>query len=104
TNLPVAGAGFPSVRWDLKADTPAAGARALPDGGIVFGVPITALVPLPGKAIAVLPGRATVKPNPFTTPTGRPVGSLADGIDRNLNPGYPFWIAGMEQPAGPRPP
>ena len=102
TRLQVSGAAFHTVRWGLKDGTPAAGARALPDGEIVFGVPITALVPLPGKAMAVTPGRVTVKPNPFTTPTGRPVGSLADVIDRNINPGYPFWIAGIEHIVGQR--
>ncbi|HZN99973.1 MAG TPA: hypothetical protein VFB93_02135, partial [Burkholderiales bacterium] len=104
TKLHVSGAGFHSVRWGLKDGTPAAGARALPDGEIVFGTPITALVPLPGKAMAVMPGQVTVKPNPFTTPTGRPVGSLANVIDRTRNPGYPFWIAGIEDIVGQRPP
>ena len=63
-----------------------------------------AIIPLPGKAMAVVPGRVTVKANPFTTPTGRPVGSLSNIIDRNINPGYPFWIAGMEHTVGQRPP
>jgi manganese oxidase len=104
TKLHVSGAAFHNVRWGLKDGTPALGARALPDGEIVFGAPTPAVVPLPGKAMAVLPGRVTVKPNPFTTPTGRPVGSLANVIDRNINPGFPFWIAGMEHTVGQRPP
>jgi hypothetical protein len=32
------------------------------------------------------------------------VGSLANVIDRNINPGYPFWIAGMEHTVGQRVP
>src|SRR5262245_46068255 len=96
--------GFHTTRWGLKDGTPRAGARALPDGEVVFGAPMQAIIPLPGKAMAVMPGRVTVKPNPFTTPTGRPVGSLANVIDRNINPGYPFWIAGIEHTVGQRPP
>jgi len=104
TKLQVSGTGFHTTRWALKDGTPAAGARALPDGEVVVGAPMQAIVPLPGKAMAVIPGRVTVKANPFTTPTGRPVGSLADVIDRNINPGYPFWIAGIEHIVGQRPP
>ncbi len=95
---------FHTTRWALKDGTPQAGARALPDGEVVFGAALQAIIPLPGKAMAVAPGRVTVKANPFTTPTGRPVGSLANVIDRNINPGYPFWIAGMEHTVGQRPP
>ena len=43
-------------------DVPAARARALPDGEIVAGTPIPAVVPLPGKALAVIPGKVTVVP------------------------------------------
>ena len=49
TKLQVSGAGFHGTRWALKDGTPAAGARALPDGEIVFGTPIPALVPLPAR-------------------------------------------------------
>jgi len=102
TKLQVSGTAFHSVPFALKDGTPAAGSRALPDGEIVFGVAIPALVPLPGKAIAPIPGRVTVKPNPFTVAGGRPTGSLANVIDRNINPGYPFWLAGMEHTVGQR--
>jgi hypothetical protein len=104
TKLQVSGAAFHTTRWALKDGTPAVGARALPDGEVVFGAPMQAIIPLPGKAMAVAPGRVTVKANPFTTPTGRPVGSLANVIDRNINPGYPFWIASIEHTVGQRPP
>jgi manganese oxidase len=109
--------------------TPAQGARALPDGEILAGTPIPAVVPLPGKAMAPMPvDGVTVKPNPSTVcldpaaglvakqagvcPVGtqeRSTGSLADvprvphpefGLE---NPGYPFWIAGMEHTVGQRP-
>ena len=32
-----------------------------------------------------------------------PVGSNARVIDRERNPGYPFWVAGMEHAVGQRP-
>jgi hypothetical protein len=64
TRLAASGTGYHTVRWATGNTTPAAGARAYPDGEIVFGAPIPALVPLPGKAIAPMPGRVTVRPNP----------------------------------------
>ncbi len=109
--------------------TPAAGARALPDGEIIAGTPIPAVVPLPGKAMPPMPAPVTVKANTNTVcldplaglvakvggacPAGtdeRATGSLADvtripdaefGLQ---NPGYPFWIAGIEHTVGQRPP
>jgi hypothetical protein len=101
----------------LGDGTPAVGARALPDGEIVVGAPTPAIVPLPGKPMAPMPAAGvTVKPNPNTVvqidPTNpaviidpaRPVGSLSVVPDRTKNPGYPFWIAGMEHTIGNRPP
>ncbi len=35
---------------------PAAGVRAYPDGEIATGTPIPAVVPLPAKPMAVMPG------------------------------------------------
>jgi hypothetical protein len=118
----------------LGDGTPAAGARALPDGEVVAGVPIPAVVPLPGKPMAPMPGAVTVMPkgltttasvfNPTTvdldpaTPGNQvPVGSVAY-VDRSIalggdgqvgggddvNPGFPFWIAGIEDIVGQRPP
>jgi len=125
--------GFHTAQWGLKDGTPAIGARALPDGEIVSGTPIPAVVPLPGKPMAPMPdARVTVKPNPNTTtasdfnPTPAsadlnveetgiqvPVGSLADlgglrNADGSLksdakNPGFPFWVAGIEHIVGQRP-
>ena len=106
--------------------------RALPDGEIVAGAPTPSVVPLPGRAIAPMPGNDVgivanhnvVKvcadssginqelPNPDgscpseSAPSlDRPVGSLSQVTgDRSKNPGYPFWIAGMEHTVGNRPP
>jgi hypothetical protein len=113
---------FHTTPYALGIGKPAAGARALPDGEIVAGTPIPALVPLPKKPLAPMPAPGvTVKANPNTTiasdfhgatpATTVPVGSLAsiprnpDGsLNIDKNPGYPFWIAGMEDIVGQRPP
>jgi len=99
-------------------------ARALPDGEIIAGAPIPALVPLPGKAMPPIPGEVNVVPNERYTTTAStfssiaasedrdlglagiqvPVGSIADVVQRDVNPGYPFWIAGIEDTVGQRPP
>ena len=55
TKLAVSGNGFHTVAFALKDGTPAAGARALPDGELVVGTPIPAVVPLPGKGLAPMP-------------------------------------------------
>jgi len=103
--------------------------RALPDGEIVAGAPTPSVIPLPGRAMAPMPAAGvgirandnTVQvcadvddnqelPNPDgTCPTidstiARPIGSLSVVQNRTQNPGYPFWIAGMEQTIGNRPP
>ena len=57
---------------------PVAGARALPDGEIVAGTPIPAVVPLPTYALA---------PNPTAN-----------------RPGYPFYIPGVAGHRPPKPP
>ncbi|MBE0606867.1 MAG: hypothetical protein IH610_11330, partial [Deltaproteobacteria bacterium] len=78
--------------------------RSYPDGEIVSGTPIPAVVPLPGKALPLMPGDVAVVPNPVMVPgTTRPVGSLAKVVDRTVNPGFPFWIAGIEDTVGQRP-
>jgi hypothetical protein len=115
----------------LGDGTPAAGARALPDGEIVAGTPIAGLVPLPGKPMPPMPvAGVTVKDNPNQVCVGpaptfglaapvagvcpvgtafRNTGSLsdvprvADAAFGLQNPGYPFWIAGMEHSVGQRP-
>ena len=58
---------------------PVPGTRALPDGEIAAGTPIPALVPLPGYAMAPLPGT-------------------------DDNPGFPFFIAGEKGHRSPKPP
>ena len=66
----------------LDADgIPVPGARALPDGEIVAGTPIPAVVPIPGQALPPMPA--------------------AEGAG---NPGYPFFIPGIAGHRPPRPP
>ncbi|MBL0393011.1 hypothetical protein JJ685_17870 [Ramlibacter monticola] len=105
TRLAASGTGYHTTVWALGNTTPAAGARAYPDGEIVAGTPIPALVPLPGKGLAPMPAQVTVVTNPLaSTFNGKPLGSLAKVVDRSKNPGYPFWVAGMEDTIGHRPP
>ena len=122
---------FHSVPFALENGTPllldastGRRARALPDGEIMAGAPIPALIPLPGKAMPPIPGEVNVVPNERFTTTASifspiaasedrdsttpgiqvPVGSIADVVQRDVNPGYPFWIAGIEDTMGQRPP
>ncbi len=97
----------------LTPAAPGARVRSLPDGEVVVGAPIPAIVPLPGKPMAPLPGEVQTVPNPLQAVAGAgnanaglpvPVGSLTSVVERNVNPGYPFWIAGIEDIVGQRPP
>ncbi|HEX2645449.1 MAG TPA: copper oxidase [Thermoanaerobaculia bacterium] len=72
------------------AGRPVGGAnRALPDGEIASGTPIPAIVPLPGRPMAPMPGASVAIVN------GQPQVSGAG------NPGYPFYVPAV---AGHRPP
>ncbi|MGY2258741.1 manganese-oxidizing multicopper oxidase MnxG [Pseudomonas sp. SDO55104_S430] len=119
---------FHAQPFALRSGLPAAGARALPDGEIVAGTPIPAIVPLPGKALPPMPGKVVVIPklsgetltaehepgdDSEAPPAPKVVGSLAlvdrSEANRNAdgslkNPGYPFWIGGIESTVGQRPP
>jgi len=119
TRLQVSGASFHNVPFDLFNGTPAlhplagkkllpAGARvrALPDGEILEGTPIPALVPLPGKAMPLMPGDVAIvqknaNPGVDDDPNKRGIQELMESsqayvVDRTKNPGYPFWIAGVD--------
>jgi len=120
--------GFHAVPWALENGTPMLAAtagltpaadgarvRAIPDGEVAVGAPIAALVPLPGKAMAPMPGEVQIVPNVLMTAAGMgnaagagamvPVGSLARVVrPLTVNPGYPFWVAGIEDVVGQRPP
>ena len=51
---------------------PAPGSRALPDGEIAAGTPIPALVPLPGLAMAPVPGDRKLSANRMGRSSGWP--------------------------------
>lgn len=125
-------AGYHRDPFALERGKPAAGARALPDGEIVSGTPIPAVVPLPGKALPPMPGRvfiAAVDKNnsgvpqssqavidrsdtdPSLIDTRAVLASLNPADPANQlnptglkNPGYPFWIGGIEGAVGQRAP
>ncbi|MBI5342004.1 MAG: hypothetical protein HZB63_01525 [Deltaproteobacteria bacterium] len=118
TRLAVTGEDFhttPFALWDgTPALHPSAGAtlpagsrvRALPDGEILDGTPIPALVPLPGKALPLMPADVAivqknanpgVDEDPFTPGVQEFVdSSQAYVVERDKNPGFPFWIAGVD--------
>lgn len=124
--------GFHRNPFALERGRPAPGARALPDGEIVAGTPIPAIVPLPGKPLPPMPGRvyvAAVDKNndgtpessqavidrsdtdPFLIDTRTVLASLNPADPANQlnptglrNPGYPFWIGGIEGAVGQRAP
>jgi manganese oxidase len=71
----------------------AANTRALPDGEIARGTPIPAVVPLPGKPMAPLPGAAVT-----ISTAGQAV------VTGSGNPGFPFFIPGKAGHRPPKPP
>ncbi len=109
TKLQVSGNGFHTVPFALKDGTPAAGARALPDGELTVGVPIPAVVPLPGKGLAPMPAagvtvmavdRNGAAPGGTSSVAKLDYAAIAGadgkfGTADDVNPGYPFWIAGI---------
>ncbi|MBI5445163.1 MAG: copper oxidase, partial [Deltaproteobacteria bacterium] len=76
---------------DPATGKPVPGARALPDAEILAGTPIPALVPIPDLPMAPMPGAVHID-----NTTGQIVFD-----EPNVNPGFPFFIAGK---AGHRPP
>jgi hypothetical protein len=105
-------AGFHTTPFALRSGQPAAGSRAHPDGELPDGVPIPAIVPLPGKPMPPMPGKVSlvaVDRGDFGLATGRrPPNALGQGPDSSQavidptdlaagkNPGFPFWVAGNE--------
>ena len=95
--------------FELMSGKPSKTARALPDGEIIAGTPIPAIVPLPGKGMAPMPLNVSVKPRigldgkahgsvavVLDTPAENNEGNKQTEKNKTLpNPGYPFWIAGV---------
>lgn len=79
---------------ELDADgKPATNSRALPDGEIVAGTPIPAVVPLPTVAMAPDPSDVWIEDGQVTFPN-----------NVTSNPGYPFFIPGIAGERAPHPP
>jgi hypothetical protein len=108
TRLAASGSGFHTAPFALKDGTPAPGARALPDGEIIAGVPMPAVIPLPGKGLAPMPAAGTTVVGVDRNSDGKPDASSAKvdfakiagpdgrhGTADDVNPGYPFWVAGV---------
>ena len=89
-------------------------ARALPDGEIVYGTPIPAVVPLPTLPMAPLPAKVVLRDNGTSISVCR---TLAGGTTECIsnreagnptgtwkNPGYPFFIPGLGGQRAPHPP
>jgi len=111
TRLQVTGTGtgaFHTVPFALKSGKPAAGARAQPDGEVIAGAPIPAVVPLPGKALAPMPAAGVTVVAVDRNGDGIPESSQGKlnyaaiagpdgkfGTADDKNPGFPFWIAGV---------
>ena len=105
--------GFHKEPFGLKFGKPHTTARALPDGEIIAGTPIPAIVPLPGKGMAPMPLKVTVTPKEIEAITRNENDDVVSVQKKNNgsvavvdipadaqksghfpNPGYPFWIAG----------
>ena len=107
--------GTPLLKGDQwpKVDVNANGGwvRALPDGEIVTGTPIPAIVPVPTIAMAPKPARVKLvdakapsasDPNQMPMPIVGQVAVVDDAdLDKKLNPGFPLLLPGV---AGQRPP
>lgn len=76
------------------------GTRKLPDGEIVAGTPIPAVVPLPGIPMAPMPGAVVTIVPADANGDGMPDSSTVQ-VSGPGNPGFPFFIPGV---AGHRPP
>ncbi|MFQ5433327.1 MAG: Ig-like domain-containing protein [Anaerolineae bacterium] len=97
---------------ELDSDgRPLPGSRALPDGEIPSGTPIPALIPLPGSAMPLMPGDATVTATDANNDGSNDSSQITFNIPDNngdglfdANPGYPFFIAGVAGHRAPTPP
>jgi len=83
--------------------------RALPDGEIAHGTPNVALVPMPTIPMAPLPARVRLQPvtavehgHPVTVGYATEVNP--DDQKANMNPGFPFFIAGVAGQRASHPP
>ncbi len=92
----------PGTKLDASG-RPLPGSRALPDGEISAGTPIPGVVPLPGIAMAPMPGGNAQIINGQVDADGNGVADYEENfsVAPSGNPGFPFYIPGV---AGHRPP
>ncbi len=85
-----------------KGGMPMTGARALPDGEIMAGTPIPAIVPLPTIPMAPLPSAVFIDKGQIVY--GTPGSPDPTGKNVKANPGFPFFIPGVAGARAPHPP
>ena len=80
--------------------------RALPDGEIATGTPIPGLVPMPTLAMAPIPARVEIVSAPVqgTTIVRNQVKVSDADLKAGMQPGYPFFVAGLAGQRAPHPP
>jgi hypothetical protein len=88
-------AGLTSVTLGPDFDPLTTRNRAHPDGEILAGIPISAVVPLPGRPMAPMPGNVVVVTKDSDGDLA-PDSSQTFVVDRDVNPGFPFWVAGID--------
>ena len=108
---------------DLSKDPTKEFARALPDGELLKGTPIPAIVPLPTIAMAPLPARVKICPVDHswngsqvlgqgdacptadqTQLSGEAAFIASADFSAGINPGYPFFMPGIAGQRAPHPP
>jgi len=108
---------------DLTKDPTKDFARALPDGELLKGTPIPAIVPLPTIAMAPMPARTKICPVDRSWNGNQVLGAdgacppadpaslsgeasfiAAADFQAGLNPGYPFFLPGIAGQRAPHPP
>jgi hypothetical protein len=78
------------------------GSRALPDGEILSGTPIPALVPIPSLPMAPMPSDVFIQNGQVVY--GKLASPDPNGQNVTVNPGFPFFIPGIAGHRAPAPP
>jgi hypothetical protein len=87
---------------ELNNGIPIKGTRALPDGEIMAGSPIPAIVPLPTIPMAMMPSPVFIENGQVVYNT--PLVPDPTGASVTENPGFPFFIPGIAGARAPHPP
>jgi hypothetical protein len=87
---------------ELLNGIPVKGTRALPDGEIMAGTPMPAIVPLPTISMAPFPSPVFIDQGQVVY--GTPGTPDKAGAKVTVNPGFPFFIPGIAGARAPHPP